>query len=174
MLYAYQCDLTGTGPCRVARITPDDVIDPSAWTYWTGDDWTDPDAWLPGPEAAAPMATLDGPDGVTLPVAAFTVGRNGHDDVYVMTYTPPPGFNDLAEVRVSATPVGPWSEPVDVTLPGCRDGQEELVGCYAATAQLFLGGDGELGLGYFETLVDTDTGGGQYVTTTVPYEITVR
>ncbi|MCZ7628087.1 MAG: glutamate--tRNA ligase family protein [Microthrixaceae bacterium] len=71
-----------------------------------------------------------------------------------MVYSPFPGFTDRVEVRVAETPVGPFTDPVTVVLPGCHDttgGVEYL--CYAGTAQPSLSEPGLLGIGYYDQLV---------------------
>ncbi len=115
------------------------------------------------------MTTPPGPGGQNLPVAAFTVARDEPHGVYVMAYSPWPGFTDRVVVRVSTTPTGPWTPPIEIELPGCRN-QPRDVGyyCYAGTAQPQMSSATALGIGYYDQLVSTDPARGQYRVITVP------
>ena len=93
-------------------------------------------------------------------------------DVYVMAYSPWPGFTDRIFVRVATAPEGPWSDVVTVALPGCND----TIGttgfyCYAGTVQPALSEPGLLGLGYYDQLVAVGPNRGQYVTVKVPFKV---
>lgn len=172
-LYGYQCGSyqdAAWGPCRVGRVPAEQVADPAAWRYWTGGDWTDPASWVAERAAAAAMDVPD-PGSNTLPVASFGVVHDTSQDAYFMVYSPWPAFCSELDVRVAATPVGPWSEPVPITLPGCSEEVGGLAGhCYAATPQMEVCGPEELGGGYFDLL--TDTGLGRYFTFVVPFVVT--
>jgi hypothetical protein len=175
-VYAYHCgSFPGQwGPCRAARVVPGSITTSSAWRYWDGDDWTSAGNWVSDPGAAAPMTAPDGVDGFSLPISAFTITEDEQHGAYVMVYSPWPGFTDRVHVRVATTPVGPWTAPVEVFLPGCNDtngGVQYL--CYAGTAQPKLDQAGLLGLGYFDQLVQVGPTRGQYLTVTVPFSVVV-
>ena len=162
------------GPCVVARVRADGITDPSAWRYWNGGDWTDPASWVADVGQAAPMQVPDTVGvGEPLPVAGFDLAYDDLLGVYVMAYTPWPGFCGRAAIRVSTTPVGPWTPPVEVTLPDCTG---EVAGmdhhCYAVTAQVEFDAEGLLGLGYFDMV--TDGGVAEYRALTVPFVVVAR
>ncbi len=171
-LYGYQCgsyqdDLWG--PCQVGRVATEDVTDTAAWRFWNGGDWTDADNWVPEQAAAAGMELPD-PQANTLPVASFSVVHDDRLDAHLMAYSPWPAFCGEVAVRVAATPVGPWTSPVPITLPGCSGEVAGLDGhCYTATPQMQLCGHDEFGGGYFDLL--TDTGLGQYFTFVIPFVV---
>jgi len=172
-LYGYHCGEfpDSWGPCQVGRVVTGEVAETASWRYWNGDDWTDPDSWVPDRSDAGAM-DVPGAEVNTLPVAAFGVVRDDRHDAYLMVYSPWPAFCSELAVRVADTPVGPWSEPVPITLPGCR---QEVAGlaqhCYAATPQMQLCGADEFGGGYFD--LKTDAGIGQYLAFVAPF-IVVR
>jgi hypothetical protein len=77
-------------------------------------------------------------------------------------------------VRVATTPVGPWTAPVEVNLPGCGDTVAGVAfRCYAGTAQPKLSEPGLLGVGYFDQRVPLEPARGQYLTVTVPFQVVV-
>jgi hypothetical protein len=175
-VYAYHCGSYPTqwGPCRVARVVPGSITASAAWRYWNGGSWSSAASWVSDPGSAAAMTAPDGVDGFSLPVSAFTITEDEEHDAYVMVYSPWPGFTDRVHVRVATTPVGPWTAPVEVFLPGCNDtngGVQYL--CYAGTAQPELDQAGLLGLGYFDQLVQVGPTRGQYLTVTVPFTVVV-
>jgi hypothetical protein len=169
-LYGYQCGSYPTdrwGPCQVGRVATDDVTDTTAWRFWDGGDWTNTDNWVPERAAAAEMELPD-PLGNTLPVASFGVVHAEQPDAYLMAYSPWPAFCGELAVRVAATPVGPWTSAVPITLSGCG-GEADDGHCYTATPQMQLCGPDEFGGGYFDRF--TDTGLGQYFTFVVPFVV---
>lgn len=171
-LYGYQCGMFPDtwGPCRVARVSADDITDTASWSYWNGGDWIDPASWVPERAAAAPMDLAGAAEPNTLPVAAFGVVDDDGLDAHLMVYSPWPGFCSELAVRVADTPVGPWTQPVPITLPDCTDEDAELAEhCYAATPQMQLCGPDEFGGGYFDLL--TDAGVGQYLTFVTPFVV---
>jgi len=108
------------------------------------------------------------------PIAAFTVIHDEFRDVYVMVYSPAPGFTDRVVIRASTTPVGPWTQPLDVWLPVSGapiDGPDNS--CYAGSAQPAFSDAATLGLGYFDRLTSPGSGCGQYYATTVPFAVYV-
>jgi hypothetical protein len=173
LVHAHQC--TGPaeggfpdayGPCTVGRVPVDQVADRASWRWWDGTSWTT------SMEAAAPMVLPDGPDGRSIPVAAATVSRDEVHGVYVLAYSSWPGFTDRVAVRVAEAPEGPWTAPVTVFLPGCDQrvaGSERY--CYAATAQPALSAPGELGLGYYDQLVEVGPTRGQYRALRAPFSV---
>jgi len=109
-----------------------------------------------------------------VPVAAFTVTYDAAHNAWLMVYSPWPGFTDRVEVRVADTPVGPFSDPVTVYLPGCNDTTGGVAYyCYAGTAQPKLSSTGLLGVGYYDQLISVATLRAQYVTVTVPFSVVV-
>jgi hypothetical protein len=174
-VYAYHCGTYPApwGPCKVARALPVSLTNPASWRYWNGGDWSSSASWVEDPGSAAGMVVPE-TGGSNPPVASFTVTRDVTHGAYVMVYSPWPGFTDRVHVRVSRTPVGPWTAPVEVFLPGCNDsngGVQYL--CYAGTAQPKLDKAGLLGLGYFDQLVQVGPTRGQYMTVTVPFTVVV-
>jgi hypothetical protein len=174
-LYMYQCDrpanpidVANFGPCRVARVAPVDVADVSQYRYWNGSSWsvTDPNV----PISMPPGSLL----GYRYPASAFTVVFDSAHGVYVMVYSPWPGFVDRAMVRVARTAQEPWSEPVEVNFPGCNNsvgGQTKS--CYAGTAQPAFSTTSELGLGYYDQAIPADRNRGQYMVVRVPFVVTL-
>lgn len=177
-IYTYECgqfdsaNWAAPRPCTVGRVPFASRTNPGSWTYWTGtagDDFADEAYW----SANQALATgVESPTGSTVaaPVSAFTITRDAVHGVYVMVYSPFPGFTDRVEVRVAETPVGPFTDPVTVVLPGCHDttgGVEYL--CYAGTAQPSLSKPGLLGIGYYDQLVTPSPKRGQYMVVTVAF-----
>lgn len=173
-LYGYQCgSYPGAwGPCRAARVSPADVTDPNAWRVWNGDDWTDPANWVADRTAARAME-LSGSTENMLPIAAFGVDHHADFDAYLMVYSPWPGFCSELDVRVADAPVGPWTEPVPITLPDCS-GEDSGVAqhCYAATPQMQMCIGDELGGGYFD--LQTPLGVGRYFAFATPFVVAPR
>lgn len=167
-LYGYEC---GTypddwGPCHVGRVRPEQVTDPTAWRYWNGGDWTDPRSWSPN-ETAAQAMQLPGDPETALPVAAFAVTYDEVFDTHLMVYSPWPGFCNVLAIRASDTPVGPWTDAVEITFPGCGttdNGADEY--CYAATPQMQLCEHEMFAGGYYD--MKTDEGAARYYTFAAP------
>lgn len=158
------------GPCHVGRVPVASVASPSSWRYWNGSSWvTDPAhsaAVIPGP---AP-----GVADTRAPIAGATVSFDSTHGVYVMGYSPWPGFTDRVFVRVATAPEGPWSDVVEVALPGCNErmGSAEFY-CYAGTVQPALSEPGLLGLGFYDQLVAVGPNRGQYLTVKVPFHVVI-
>lgn len=181
-LYAYECGRFNPSkpfelrPCTVGRVSFGGRKSAGNWDYWTGsvgDDFTDDTKWLPDATAATRLKSPTGQD-VSAPVAAFTLTRDRVHDAYLMVYSPWPGFTDRVEVRVAETPVGPFTDPVTVFLPGCNDktGGFEYF-CYAGTAQPSLSKPGLLGIGYYDQLITPSPKRGQYMAVTVPFRVVI-
>ena len=145
------------------------VADTSTWRYWNGNDWTLTDGWANDPAAAATM-TL--PPGSDVPIAAFTVTYDETIGAYVMAYSPAPVYCDRIALRFAATPVGPWTSAVEVSLADCENTvDDQLFACYAATAQPAFSCPGQLGLGYFDQYVGDSSGKAEYFALTVPIAV---
>jgi hypothetical protein len=174
LLYTYSCagPVRGGwpdeyGPCKVARVAPGSVATRSAWTYWAGGS-----TWSANPAAAVALTLPDGVDGKRVPVASMTVTFDTAQGVYVMAYSPWPGYTDRIQVRVATGPTGPWTAPVEVVLPGCEDTVAGVdFHCYAGTAQPSLSESGLLGLGYYDQLISVGPSRGQYVAVKVPFTV---
>jgi hypothetical protein len=155
-VYGQECGVfpDAWGPCRVARVRPESLTEPAAWRYWNGGPWIDATSWSSDRRDAAPTA-MPAPVGEPYPVAAFDLEHDEDLGIYVMAYTPWPGFCGRVALRIAETPVGPWTEPVEVTLPDCR---EEIDGqgyyCYAGTLLSTRCAAETVGVGYFDMLVD--------------------
>jgi hypothetical protein len=148
-----------------------DVTTRSSWSYWNGSTWV-----ADNPGAATAMSMPVGVDGITeAPVSSMTINRDpNHSGVFVMAYSPWPGFTDRIYVRVATSPQGPWTAPVEVLLPGCN---QNVAGntyyCYAGTSQPALSGPGLLGLGYYDQVVAVGPTRGQYLTIQVPFSVVI-
>ena len=94
MLYAYACGGEGKA-CRVGRAPLDDVLDRSAWRFWSGDDWV-----TDAREAVCAFAGMD----------IASVAWNPALDRYLAVYSEPLGTR--AMLRTSPAPEGPWSAPI--------------------------------------------------------------
>ncbi len=170
-LYGYECGTypDNWGPCRVARVRPEQVTDPAAWRYWNGGDWTDPRSWTLDAITAEAME-LPGDAQTALPVAQFGVTYDEDFDTHLMVYSPWPGFCSVLAVRASDTPVGPWTDAVEITFPGCSatdNGVDEY--CYAATPQMQLCEPETFAGGYYD--MKTDEGVARYYTFAAPFVV---
>lgn len=181
-IYAYECGSFdpaapfASRPCTVARVPFAGRANAANWRYWAGslgDGYADDTKWTSNANAATKLESPTGTD-VAAPVAAFTLTRDRTHDAYLMVYSPFPGFTDRVEVRVATTPVGPFTDPVTVTLPGCMDttGGAKYY-CYAGTAQPSLSKPGLLGIGYYDQLITPSPKRGQYMAVTVPFTVVV-
>jgi hypothetical protein len=170
--YVYSCDApmeggwpTEYGPCYVAQVGLEEVHDPSAYRVWSHDG-----SWQP--LIVADPAPLELPSAELtrrFPAGSVSVVRDPSLGGYVMVYSPWPVRSTELEVRVSASPQGPWSEPSPVAIEGCQDavGGTEY-NCYAATAQPAFSEPGLLGVGYYDRAVATAPVRGTYFVATVP------
>jgi len=162
---------TEYGPCTVARVAPGQADQAAAYRYWTGTAWTGTTT-----SSAAPLNLPDGANGVTnLPPGGFSVSWDATNAVYEMVYSPWPGFTDQMAIRLSASPTGPWTAPMIVTLPGCDDSVSGIgYFCYAAGAQPQFSVPGWLGFGYYGELVWVGPNRGSYLASTLPLTITTN
>ena len=154
------------GPCHAAKVDLDRVADPTAYSTWTGQDFTGTVM------SSMPLSFEPGSIAAPLPAGSFSVTKDPHLGRYVMVYSPWPGFIDRAMVRVSRSPQGPWTAPVEITLPGCSntiDGQAR--NCYAATAQPAFSTGAELGLGFYDQSTPADRNRGRYLVARVPFAV---
>ncbi len=126
-LYAYGCKQVWIEHrCRVARVPLADVLDKSAWRYYTGSDWS------ADPADAARIF-----DGGSAGTSVFYVPHYGG---YMAIYNP--AFDNTVRYRTSRTPWGPWSEPQ--ALFTMRPGQGTF-GNYSAHAHPeFAEADGQV------------------------------
>jgi len=173
-LYLYECGVFDgdDDTCHAARVPPAGITDRAQWRYWDGGDWSQDASWEVAESVAAPVVMPPRPDAFSHPVSAFTLTRDAAHGAYLMAYSPWPGFVDRVHVRVATTPVGPWTPPVEVMLPGCCETLDGVsYWCYAGTAQPELSGPGLLGVGYFDQLVSVGPSRGQYLTVTVPFSV---
>lgn len=176
ILYGYDCaDPPPTGGiqfpnawgrCTVGRVPVTAVTELASWRWWNGSSWSADRSSL------ASMAGIPDPSPSTdskAPIAAFNVAFDPDFDRYLMTYSPWPGFTDEIFIRASRTPVGPWSEPLTVQMPGCMDkiGQANFL-CYAAGSHTSISRDGGVGLGYYDQLVSPAPPRGAYRATRIP------
>lgn len=183
-LYAYFCgrpaddlpveqrmpDSPGYSGCRVARANPTEAQNLSAWRYWNGGDHSDSGSWSSTPTNVTMQMPGSGADRQQ-PPAAFTIANDPvHGLVFVNSMWP--GYTDTLAVRKAATPVGPWSGVVPVSLPGCVqwvNGVNKY--CYAGTAQPWRSVGGprpQLGIGYFDQFAAQNPTRGSYVVGSVP------
>ena len=119
------------------------------------------------------MTMPNGRDGVTnLPVGGVNVVHDAVNDLYVMGYSPWPGFTTQMAIRVATSPEGPWTPPVVVELPGCDDqvGGEGYY-CYAAAVQPRFSVPGQLGIGWYDQAVAANPLRGAYVASTLQLTI---
>jgi len=182
-LYASTCDgpinggwFTDYGPCHTSRVAPSSVADRSAYQYWTGTTWSS-DITQVGDITMPDLTAQDGSQIPVYPVASYTTRYDADSGLYVMAYSPWPGFTDQVVVRVGTSPVGPWTAPVQVFLPGCHD---SIAGaayyCYAGTAQPqfdvgSLLGSSALGIGWYDQLSGLGPQHGAYEVGTVPFSV---
>lgn len=173
-VYTYGCDVptqpsdpSAYGPCRSARVRPSDVAKSDAYIPWNGHEWS-----AEGEPGALDLRPAS-PDGVVIPPPGpFAVEPLGTTGLYVMVYSPWPGFTDKFEVRVARSPQGPWSSPALGHLDGCADSSVDRGGrCYAANTKPFLNQPGVLGIGYYDQIVHHHPEQGSFFVATVPYSI---
>jgi hypothetical protein len=182
-LYASTCDgpidggwLTDYGPCHTSRVDPDQVDDTSAYQYWTGTTWSSEIGQV-GDINLPDMIDETGSQIPVYPVASYTTRYDAASGLYVMAYSPWPGFTDQIVVRIGTSPVGPWTAPVQVHLPGCHDSVEGTAyHCYAGTAQpqFSVGnllGSSNLGIGWYDQLTGLAPLHGAYEVGTVPFSV---
>ncbi|MFZ4516962.1 MAG: DUF4185 domain-containing protein [Microthrixaceae bacterium] len=150
---------TEYGPCRVARVRPDDAADRAAYEVWTGRAW----------EAGGVPAPVElGGDGHA-PPGPVSIARRP-DGTWVMLYTPWPGYVGTASFRTATRPEGPWSAPVELTLPGCTDTYRGVPQtCYAVNLQPALDDGRSLAFGYYDKQVAQPPLRGAFLVTSVPF-----
>jgi hypothetical protein len=94
------------GPKYLTRVSLDEIADPAAYEFWSGDDWAD------APTAAAPLWNADEPETNLERLTAFEGGASiaWNDAVGAYVAMMNTGF-DSAGVRTAPALEGPWSEP---------------------------------------------------------------
>lgn len=151
--------------CSAATVEPDRVADPSAYRWWDG-------SAADGAEVPPPMDFAAGPEGPSLPVGPFSVGRDPSTGKYLMAYSPWPGFVPDAAVRVAARPQGPWSRPHTLALPGCADARHDPeAACYGANLQTALSRNDVTILGYYDRRARDGRPGGEFFVLPVDIEL---
>lgn len=127
-LYLY----AGGASTHLARVAPDRIADPKAYTYFAGgsswrQDWREAAA-LPG----------SGPE--------VSVRFNRYLGQFVMIYVPP--FGKTVEARFAPAPEGPWSAPS--TIASCQPANDPVAMFYGAKqhAQLDVDGGRQIFLTY--------------------------
>ncbi len=173
-IYAYACDgpeqggwPTEYGPCTISRVAPSDAAVAASYRYWNGS------AWVAGKSSAAPVVMPDGRDGVTnLPPGGVNVVHDATSGLYVMGYSPWPGYTNQMALRFATAPQGPFSAPLVLSVADCNDtagGTRYL--CYAAGVQPRFSQPGRLGVGWYDQLVAITPLRGAYTAGSVPLEI---
>jgi Domain of unknown function (DUF4185) len=96
MLYAYGCGIpTGSGfdkGCRLGRVDPANVLNRSAWTYYTGSGWS---------------AQISQAQSVFSGDSILSVAWNSFLEEYVALYSAQ--FSNNVMLRTAPNPEGPWS-----------------------------------------------------------------
>jgi hypothetical protein len=141
-IYVYQCDWMWGDPwgCRVGRVATYAPQDPGLYEYWNGS------TWVAGKQNAVFM-TFENHDS---PGVAYQVTWLDEYDLYAMTNIGWPGVGSTQKVRFATSPQGPWSPALTINLPNCGAGSY----CYAAAIHTQLTQGVDLGLSYFDPLVD--------------------
>lgn len=144
------------GPCRSATTTLDRVADAESYVELGEMELADAGARVPG-----------------FPAGGFSVARDPVAGSFVMVYSPWPGHTDQVHLRTSPGPDGPWSAPIVVELSGCADrlGERQL-NCYAGNAQPAFSSGGFVGIGYYDTAVQTFPIRGAFTVALVPWPAT--
>lgn len=173
-IYVYDCDgptqggwPTEYGPCTIARVDPADAEDTGAYRYWNGSSWVSSRA------AASALTMPDGRDGITnLPVGGVNVVYDPATALYVMGYSPWPGYTPQLALRYATSPQGPFTAPLVVTLPDCTGSWADTdYWCYAAGVQPQFSTAQGIGVGWYDQLVAAPPWRGGYVAGRVPVEI---
>jgi hypothetical protein len=98
MLYAYGCGIpSGSGfdkGCRLGRVDPANVLNRSAWTYFTGSGWS---------------SQINQAQSVFSGDSILSVAWNSFLNEYVAVYSQP--FSNNVLLRTAPNPEGPWSGP---------------------------------------------------------------
>ncbi len=135
-LYSYRCGyFLG---CQVARAPVAAAADPAAYTYWTGLLW----------QATPPALGTVGLTGGGPPMSSFRIVHLPEMGVYAMAYAAFPGAGtDVAILRVSHHPWGPFSTPLSIVVPDCADGSR----CYSGAPHSQLSGTDHVGVSLYDT-----------------------
>jgi len=97
MLYAYGCEAPGLAkPCKLGRVSPADVMDRRAWSFYVGNgNWT--------PQLSDSAVVFDGQD-------IMNVSYNDFLQEYVAIYSRV--LSQDVMIRTAPSPEGPWSDEV--------------------------------------------------------------
>lgn len=172
LVYLYGCTSDPTtrwgdrDDCYIARVAPEGVADTEMYRVWDGR------GWVRDRSLAEPMHMPGSNGEPRTPPGQISVERHGPSGLYVMAYSPWPGWTDSVEVRTSQELWGPWSEPATVDLPGCRDVIDgRTYWCYTASRQPSRDAPGRLGIGYYDSaLAPSDRAAGAYLVASVPFD----
>jgi hypothetical protein len=139
-VYLYRCPRSSE-PCDVARVAADldAVADRGRYEVWTGAGWAPHGA---DGSASAPMDMPGARRGLK-PTVAWLEELGLF--VYADNLMVDPG---TALLRVARSPWGPWSEPVEVDLPGCDGSWPDI--CFALEVHAERSTGGEVALTWFD------------------------
>jgi hypothetical protein len=172
-VYTYACDrpadltnYSAFGPCFVARVRSALAADPGSYEFKTAASWSSRRA------DASPIALPMGANTITrYPPASFTIVYDPVHSLYIWANSSWPGFSDFAAIRVATSPLGPWSPPAVVQLPGCMDPSGgRSFACYAASPQPQFSDATHLGLGYYDELSSVNPARGEFRVVQVPFQ----
>jgi hypothetical protein len=140
VVYAYRCPRSDES-CEVARAPArlDAIADLASWEVYDGDGWVPHGA---DGSADRPMEMPEAARGFK-PSVAWIEELGVY--VWVDNQAWSPAVLDL---RVANHPWGPWSEPVDVALPGCEGEWPDV--CFAAEVHEHLSTGDSVGLTWFD------------------------
>ena len=174
LVYVYGCAgpddggwPTEYGPCTVGRVSSANAGDAGAYRYWNGS------SWVAGLASATALNMPHGRNGVTnLPVGGVNVVHDAALGLYVMGYSPWPGYTTQLALRFSKSPQGPFTPPLVLSLPGCDDAAHGTgYHCYAGGVQPRWSGPGRIGVGWYDQLVSMPPLRGGYLSGSVPVEV---
>jgi hypothetical protein len=147
--YVYFAECEGLH-CYSLRTTPGSVTNKASYTWWTGSGWST--------SRAARVAVKYG---ASLPAASPSISYLPAYGVYVTAGTATGHTSTTGELWVAPHPWGPWSKPIDYTLPNCP-----AYGCYSVQVHPLESTGGRIRVSY------ATSGVGPYVRVTdVPVKI---
>jgi hypothetical protein len=141
-VYVHRCD---GGNCSAARAPISGFGSPGAYSYWTGSGWS-PSA----PSGTGQVAFLAGG-----PYSATQIQFVSPLNTFIMTaWDPATGRHAI--VFAGPSPVGPWTKPISVLMPGCDPAPLPPHGraCYHATVHDHLSTPSSLAVGIHDALAD--------------------
>jgi hypothetical protein len=141
-LYLHRC---ATGSCSAARAPIGQFGTASAYRYWTGSTWT---TSVPG--GTGQVQFLAGG-----PHAASHLQWVAPLGAFVMATVDPATWRHTV-IWAGPTPVGPWTAPTKVLIPGCDPSPVPPGGrfCYHGTVHDHLSSPGMLAIGIHDGLTD--------------------